>query len=442
MRARIALLLLFVLPAAARAQARNCDLVSPSDFTRSQTPQGEYIEFRTPVRFRCTGGVTISANRAVSIGWTQELQLIGNAFYESPERRITANNLNHIGSQNRLTGSGNVVVTDRQNGSVIRGESLVHDYERGEVESRTVVRGGRPHATVPSRPEPGDTAAQPPLEVDAEFFDITGQRVFRAFGDVRFTRGDTRGAAREIEFDEGGNRVSLRVGAVMENERFRLAAENIDAETAGDRLRQVDARGAAQLTARDVAVNAADLRIYFDEGRLNRLVALRRNAGDGAPARAESQGFRLAGDSIDARAPGEVIEELVAVGSAYGERDVDSVAVGLPDIAQHDWLRGDTITAYFEDAPAKPATAVADTAAPERVLERLIAVAADGAQSLHRIQQEGSQADASVNYLVAQRITVQLRAGEVHKVDAVGAVRGVHLQPVAAPRAAPEEGAR
>ena len=80
----------------------------------------------------------------------------------------------------------------------------------------------------------------------------------------------------------------------------------------------------------------------------------------------------------------------------------------------------------FEVAPA----------AAERVLERLIAVAESGAQSLHRIQQEDADGEASVNYLIAKRITVQLQAGEVHQVDAVGDVRGVHLQPMAAPPAA------
>ena len=416
-------------PTAATAQLRECSLVTPSDFTRTETPQGTYVQFTQPVRFLCTGNVIVQADRAVQIEWTRELQLMQNALYEDAERRITADYLNYIGSQNRLTGSGNVVVTDKKSGSVLRGESLVHEFAAAGVEARTDVQGGRPHATVRSATASPD---DPPLDVDADQFRIVGNRVFSGIGNVAFTRGDLRGTARQAEFEQAGGRVLLMGGAQLRNERFELVGDTIDARTRDEQLTQVFARLGARVIARDVTVSGAELRIFFEEGRVHRLVSLADRSGmrDAERAQARAERFSLAGDSIDVLAPGEALERVLAVGGAYAERTVpaDSLPEGLPEIARRDWLRGDTITGFFTADTSAAARAAADTAtAPARVLERLLAVSESGAQALHRL--EGSEAAAGgINYLVARRIAVVLEGGEVRAVDAEGDVRGVHLQ--------------
>lgn len=83
--------------------------------------------------------------------------------------------------------------------------------------------------------------------------------------------------------------------------------------------------------------------------------------GNDLRARALASGFRLISDSIDVRAPGQRVERVIAVGKAYGERTVDTLMADLPEVASHDWLRGDTIIGYLRTdtiAPAPIDTAV------------------------------------------------------------------------------------
>src|SRR5690606_28353940 len=94
---------------------------------------------------------------------------------------------------------------------------------------------------------------------------------------------------------------------------------------------------------------------------------------DAPRATAVSADFRLVGDSIDALLPGRVLERVVAVGNAFGERLLpdDTLSERLPEVARRDWMEGIVIEATFADAPeSRP-----DTAA-DRVLEAITATGA------------------------------------------------------------------
>jgi hypothetical protein len=151
-----------------------------------------------------------------------------------------------------------------------------------------------------------------------------------------------------------------------------------------------------------------------------------------------SRDFQLSADSIDALAPAQQLEVVIAVGDAYGVRAPDSLDTGLPEAIARDWLAGDTITGYFarEEAPAAHDTVSSDSVGPEEpkartVLERLVAVGEEGrAWSLYRIREKGREAEPpSANYLVANRIVLVMRDGEVSDVEADGPIEGMHLQP-------------
>ena len=82
--------------------------------------------------------------------------------------------------------------------------------------------------------------------------------------------------------------------------------------------------------------------------------------GDSAAAvpparpRAVAETFELEGDSIDVLAPNELLERVVAVGSARGESLArDSLNTeDTPEIARSDWVSGDTIIAMFRPVAA------------------------------------------------------------------------------------------
>ena len=122
--------------------------------------------------------------------------------------------------------------------------------------------------------------------------------------------------------------------------------------------------------------------------------------GDSAAApppsrpRAVAETFELEGDSIDVLAPNELLERVVAVGSARGESLArDSLNTeDTPEIARSDWVSGDTIIAMFR--PVAADTSAEAGAAPDESrpaggyqLDRLVALGE--AASLYRMTPSG-----------------------------------------------------
>jgi hypothetical protein len=276
---------------------------------------------------------------------------------------------------------------------------------------------------------------------------LYGESRFVALGDVVMTRGETRGFGREGEFDHKRNTMLLTGTARLEGDGYTLSGDRIEAALDGERLREVTARRQAALQAEDLDLAAPELRIYFAAGEVERLIAVGEptaSAPDSRPV-VISRDLRLVADSIDALAPGQQMERVVAVGAAYAVRTPDSLDVGLPETIAHDWVAGDTITGYFTlkevpdsvggaGAPGEPAEPddPADPGGERRAtLERLVAIGeGGGARSLYRIREKGHEAEPpSANYLVANRIVLVLRDGEVKEVEADGPIEGMHLQP-------------
>lgn len=457
----LAPVLLAAVPESGAAQTLGCQ-------TATEIREGEnlaYLDRGTPyeriiisggARITCGTDVELRADSAISYPATGERRFIGRVFYSDSAKTLTADHVDYYDADGRLMARGNeVVLADRKTGSVIRGTEMEYLRARaGRPESRTIVRG-RPHATmhenrtVPAAP--GDSAA-PPLEIDADRMEILGEHLFRATGTVTLVRGETRGSAREAEFDDRDDRMVLIGDSRVEGQEFTLSADRIEAHLQGDDLRDVVAHRDAVLLGNEIRVESPELRVFFEAGELNRMVAVRPPQSAGArqtdaaaspQPRALAQDFWLTADSIDAIAPKQVLEKVVATGNAYGERVADSLAASLPELVAHDWLRGDTITGFFTHARVAAengtasAPAIADSAATRAVLERLVAVGLEGrARSLYRMREEKAESgQPSINYLVANRIVLQLKGGEVSDVEADGPIQGLHLQPTQARRA-------
>lgn len=469
MRARTvaaAALLLAALPAAVAAQ--NCDLSSGQlNRVASGTPQ-EMTFIGGGVTFTCPDGKVIRADSAVLVAATEQRFLIGHAYYADAEKALSADRINYFAREKHLNAQLHVVLNDRVNGATIQGDYLDYYLANGpQTPSRTYVYGGRPHAVWRAKPgaDGAPRADTTSTVVDADRMEIQGQDNFHAMGNVVLTRGPMKGTASEVEYAPADNHVRLIGNARIEGERFALTGGTLDGTLVGNTFKDVTATFQAQLQSEDLTVKGSSVAIAFADGQVERLVALspertKRTATDGSGlAEATSREFKLVADSIDALAPGEKLEKVVAVGRAYGERQNDSIATKLPDIVSKDWLRGDTIVATFVAAApsaakaggkvagkpnaavrAAPPRAPADTA--QRVLERIVASGGTTpASSAYRIVDEKQpKGMPAVNYLLAQRIAVAFRDGEVHEVHAEGQIRGLHLEPTPpAPAKKPDE---
>jgi lipopolysaccharide export system protein LptA len=447
--------LLTALPATAESQTRSCRQELPADARRIVNARGqEVVYFLDPVRVLCTGGVRLEADSAVMNNASASVILVGNVVFQDSVQRLEADWANYLGRADQLLARGGVAVTNLDDGAVVTGEDLNYLREtEARPEARAVVTGGRPHAVLPP---PRDSLSGPatdttsPTEVWARRLELYGGTGFEAIDDVELARGDVVGAADTARFDPATQRMTLLGTAHVESPQYRLEGQRIDAYLEAEELREVVSEGRARVLADELDVRSERVRIEFVDGEVERLEAWNEDP-ETAPrrARATAESFRLQADSIDARADSLGIREVRAVGRAYGERDVDSLAVG-PAAVVRDWIQGDTITGFFArtvgaderglDAsaapPVEPGEGTRDSV--RTVLERIEVAGGEGAAlSLYRMAPDDPEQRDSINFMKAKRIILFMEEGDVARVEAVGPIDGIYLDPVA-PTTAPD----
>jgi len=339
-------------------------------------------------------------------------------------------------------------------------------------------------------------AERVPYEIDAQRFVLEGSRFFRATGSVVATRDSLTAMADSLEYDQDQGALFLYRDARVTIGQTDLAAEAIRLDIPQDEIREAVATGEAVLDGEDLRLLAPIVTLFFTEGRMERLVARRDAVADslfaemdeeaqererllrGAPPLAArelgleefpwrpyalAQDFILEGDSLEVLAPGEVLEEVWAMGNARGEAaGLDSLNTpDTPPLISRDWVVGDTIVAFFvegsdslavTDEPlpeGSDSLAVTDEPLPDRdrdvveadtdkvdfQLERLVARV--GARSMYRMAASDSTVVAeggqfAIHYVVGDEITILLNEeGEAERMEVIGQTRGIHLEPVA-----------
>lgn len=446
----VLLLTIPVLPAAASAQGADCYIVDSGTMNifNGNTPQ-ELVFIGGGARFRCPNGTTIASDSVARYTGQGLIEFIGHVRYTDPENILTAGYVRYIEPERYAIAQTNVVLTDRRTGSVIRGP-LLNYYQAGQGREEALIRipSGRPHAILVSIAE-ADSTRRDSTIVDADRMDIRGRDRFDAWGNVELTRGDLVGVGDEISYDRAGGSLRLALDARLTSDDYVLLGDTVRGRTnEADEIEQLTAIGEGRLEGREVTVEAPTIRLFFEAGEVQRMVAVANAQTDEeAPldpfnvAVATSADFRLTADSIDAVAPMQELEQVTAVGHAYGERIAGEIAdATVPTIASRDWMRGDTVIALFAAADT---VEVPDSTARRRVeVDRVIAVGVgDRARSTYRVRDEADpEAEPGINYLLARRITIQLKEGGVEAVQADGEVQGMYLQPTRQPGTATGNG--
>lgn len=449
-------------------QGRDCRILpepEPEFARRLVGADGNQMLFVSgPFRIACTGGIIVSADSAMSTG-TGELRLFRDVFFEDSATTLTSEFATYYGDDRRLIARNDVVVRDRHSPSVVRGSELRYEQATdARPETRTVVRG-RPRAylyeegtpPLPEGLEPtptqrvigGDTIAGG-LQVDADRLELIGERHMLAEGRVQMVREGVRAFGEAADYDRAAGRLELMGDARVQGEDFELAGERVLAALSDERLERVTAERNASLVGEELEVYGSTILVFLEDEQVERLVAIApRDSAGGVEeqARALARDFSLRGDSIEAVAPGQALDSIVAVGDAYAERRVDSLAAGVPDLVDRDWLRGDTIVGRFvrvepelaqAEGPAEATLEPIEGEAPpadsaRTVLDRLVAASAAGdrpARSLYRMEAGDEDAERpAVNYIIARRIDIGFVEGEVDVVRTEGPIQGVHLEP-------------
>jgi lipopolysaccharide export system protein LptA len=291
----------------------------------------------------------------------------------------------------------------------------------------------------PETDEPGS-----PYIVDGNRIFLQGDSYFRATGDVEIERDSLNAFADSVEYDQVAGRILLEGSARVDGPSYDLVGRTITLGMDGDDIDEIRSVHDAVLTGQELVLTSPEIRIYLLDDLLERLVAVMTPASSGVmsvdslPARplAVSDQFELTADSLDVLAPGEQLQRIFAGGTARSVSSArDSLNIeALPEIARTDWLEGDTVIVTFAPADSMSAPASAsDTAQTTYVIEQIVARL--GARSLYRLPPSDTMAmpgvDApAVHYVLGDTITIVMVEGEVDRMEVIGQVRGVHVEPV------------
>jgi len=328
-----------------------------------------------------------------------------------------------------------------------------------------------------------------PYEIRARRMFLEEERYFRATGSVTIERDSINAVADSVEYDESLGALFLSEEARLTTGGYDLSGATIRMDIPQDEIRTVVAREEALLEGDELWLLAPTIALALTDGKVERLIAVREPPEDSLPQgdslpppeaqrgrpvpdevramgltrfpprpHAFAQDFLLWADSIEVLAPGEVLEELWAMGQAHGE-SLARDSLNTPDtdpLFRRDWLEGDTIVAIFvpgadsatagEVEPPEPEIRLPPSAGaqpPEETpadsarfrLDRLVARV--DARSLYRIAPtdstlvEEDDNRLAIHYVIGDEITIVMRGGEVDRMEVAGNTRGIHLEPVA-----------
>ena len=287
---------------------------------------------------------------------------------------------------------------------------------------------------------PVDSVTPLPYEVEAPRIMIDGRRFFRAGGGVVVTRDSLRAIGDSLDYDQEVGAMLILGDASVEDRGFRLKGRSVSVIPAAGLNEEILAREEAELTGDQVLMTAPAIRLFLEDSKVERLVALpavppfpdeggvealdtagltpgdaervRAMAAAAAAAAAEEDSlnapdslprpsvvaaeFNLTGDSIEALSPGQLLDVVTAVGAARADAmNPDSLLTeDLPEIARNDWLEGETIIAKFVSEESEEDTAMADPGPGGRRAQLETLTAISNARSLYRVyDSDTTQAD-------------------------------------------------
>ncbi len=411
------------------------------------------------VRMQCRGQQVRMWADSVALFQGAIAQFIGRVVYEDSTAEMTADFGTYFRDGDRWEARGNVVFTNREDRSTLRGPEL--DYYRALPDIRPdaeLFAARRPTVTITATDSTGAEAE--PYILVGDRVRIRGNTRFWSGGTVTINRSDLRAQSDSLELDTGAGEHGLLLGRA---EIHRLAADSVDLTARRIDLTLDDgevtytlAQGNSHLLASGLDLASDTIGIDIEDRIVRETLAW----GDSIRPDARSGVYRVTADSLAIDSPARRLREIRGFGNGWtgfsGPPDTvgagDSTAAGpakedslpssttdsltrtptadsvaaRPDSAEGgDWLAGDTLVLVF-DTTAAPAGAE-----PRTDLETMRAIL--NARAYYRMAMSDTTGLRSVNYTTADTILIRMkREGDstvVDRVEASGRVQGVQLQP-------------
>ena len=454
-------LLLGILSPIPLAAQQGCEFVAPgNDISRTLTVGGLQITYITNPHFLCAGGVEIWADSAEAFPGRGYSHLIGNVRYVESVRELTADDARYFTNEGRLQAAGHVTVVDEEQGSSIENGDLVYLLQTSfrDVAEMTVTTGAdgirpvavltppQPHADSLTADEPKteeESGPSPAYRVVGDRIFLVGNGYFTASGDVEIEQDSLLAFADSAEYDAEGTGLLLDGNARVLSNGYDLVGHSITMSAPGADASTIHARREARVEGDDLLLTSAQIFLFMQDDQLDRLVAtpmvgpaaISADSVDHERPEATVQDFVLTADSLEVRAPSQTVERVFASGSARSVSQAgDSLSVELlPEIAQSDWLEGDTVIVNFVHVGSPPSAAGEAREAARLDVEDIVAIGQ--ARSLYRLAPSDSLAELgvdppAVHYVVGSQIRIKMVNRQVQGMEVAGQTQGVHLEPM------------
>jgi hypothetical protein len=298
----------------------------------------------------------------------------------------------------------------------------------------TMIAPGRPTIKVVQTDSTGKPSE--PVTIIANTVTMRGDSTVFASGKVEITRPDVLAKGDSASLDSRSEFARLMKGPSITargDRPFVLTGSVIDLYGKARMVERVLSKGKAKSVSNDATLTADTLDFRMGSGRLQRVYGWGESR-----SRAFNPSYDIVADSLDVRMPEQRLREVYAVGDAYAQSVPDTTRLHT---TEHDWLRGDTIFAYF-DSSAK----VVNDSASQPAIETLLAVG--HARSFYQIAPRDTAAiGPAINYVRGERINVAFANRTVDSVTIIGQAAGVYADPTtpkadSIARAQQEQGAR
>ena len=405
------------------------DSASPPRVSATKLPSGQYNTFLGGgVIARCPAqNMTLISDSAENYGDQKLLHLIGHVHYTEPRLTEDSELADYYQTDEHLVADGKVHAV-LPSGTTLDGPHV--DYYRVAPSIRSearMVATGRPTITIIERDSTGKPSQ--PMTVVANSVDMEGDTLTYASMHVIITRTDVIATGDSAAMNSATEFARLMKHPVIKargDRPFTLTGDLIDLYGRNKAIDRVVSRGNAKSVSKDATLTGDTLDFAMAQGRLQRV-----HAWGKSRAHAFNPTYDMVADSLDVRMPDQRLREIHALRDAYAQSAPDTTKIHT---SEHDWLRGDTIYAYFDSS----AKALADTSTQPQI-ERLISFG--HARSFYQIASKDTTAiGPSINYVRGDRIQVAFVNREVQTVTIKGQATGVYLDPAKPPRDTTKKG--
>lgn len=359
------------------------------------------------VLIRCVNQrTTLEADSLAWYGDLDRLDFVGQVRFEDDTLRLTAQRARYFPGNERIEAFGNVVLVNRHTGSRLTGPNLTYWRPAAGIrDTAALYATSRP--TVEYRAV-RDTAAPPYVIVGDRVRLVDGSRAWTG-GSVSITREEfvATGDSATLNLDnEFGSIIGTAEARSSDTTGYTIRGRRIDYRLADDKLRWVQAQGAATATSSDWVVSGDTIDFDIERDRIQG-----GRAWSDSVARAQSALHTITADSIAIDTPDQVLSEVRGFGRGHATSRADSSS------REVDWMAGDTVVARFDST--------ADGGRGLSVLE------ARGSASAyyHIFETAARDTEPAISYARGRRITARFLDHALDRVDVIDAADGVFLEP-------------